>query len=272
MTGSAVPALVAAAWTTLVAAVVVRHRPPPARLRPADGDRRRRGSGLRPPLIGRAVLRLLPRRWRPKGGADIDDEALVSRVGLTTLAGLAGVLLAGPLVAVSAGAATWFAPVVIDRRRVRRKREAALAGLPEIVDLLAVAVGTGLTVGQAIDAVGRRATGPLAAELGAVLDRVERGFSLADSLELLPARVGDGIRPLSSALAACERYGSPVGPALERLSTEVRAARRRQAEAAARRVPVKLLFPLVGCILPAFALLTVAPLVASAAGSLRLTH
>ena len=77
---------------------------------------------------------------------------------------------------------------------------------------------------------------------------------------------------MSSALAACERYGSPVGPALARLSTEVRAARRRQAEAAARRVPVKLLFPLVGCILPAFALLTVAPLVASAAGSLRLTH
>jgi hypothetical protein len=51
---------------------------------------------------------------------------------------------------------------------------------------------------------------------------------------------------------------------------EVRADRRRRAEEAARKVPVKLLFPLVTCTLPAFGLLTVAPLVASAVRSLRL--
>jgi tight adherence protein C len=54
------------------------------------------------------------------------------------------------------------------------------------------------------------------------------------------------------------------------LATDVRADRRRRAEEAARRVPVKLLFPLVLCVLPAFALLTVAPLLAGALGSLRL--
>src|SRR3712207_6889914 len=49
---------------------------------------------------------------------------------------------------------------------------------------------------------------------------------------------------------------------LDRLAFEVRADRRRRAEEAARRVPVKLLFPLVLCTLPAFALLTMAPLLA----------
>jgi len=49
----------------------------------------------------------------------------------------------------------------------------------------------------------------------------------------------------------------------------VRRDRRRKAEEAARRIPVKLLFPLVGCTLPAFALLTVAPLIAGAVRSLH---
>ncbi|MDP9387533.1 MAG: hypothetical protein M3Q48_06280, partial [Actinomycetota bacterium] len=59
-------------------------------------------------------------------------------------------------------------------------------------------------------------------------------------------------------------------PALERLAAEVRRQRLRQAEEAARRVPVLLLFPLVLCVLPAFALLTVAPLIAGALRELRL--
>ena len=67
-----------------------------------------------------------------------------------------------------------------------------------------------------------------------------------------------------------ERYGAPLEPRLDRLVDEVRAARRRRSEEAARRVPVKLLFPLVGCILPAFGLLTVAPLIAGALRTLRL--
>ena len=72
------------------------------------------------------------------------------------------------------------------------------------------------------------------------------------------------------ALAGSERSGAPLGTALDRLADEVRRDRRRRAVDAARRVPVKLLFPLVSCTLPAFGLLTVAPLIASAVRSLRL--
>jgi tight adherence protein C len=51
-----------------------------------------------------------------------------------------------------------------------------------------------------------------------------------------------------------------LAPGLERLSLELRLDRRRRAEIEARRVPVRLLAPLVVCVLPAFALLTVVPL------------
>jgi len=78
------------------------------------------------------------------------------------------------------------------------------------------------------------------------------------------------VRPLAAALVDAERYGSPVGAALDRLATEARDHARRRAEERARRIPVLLLFPLVLCILPAFGLLTVAPLLAGALDALAL--
>jgi tight adherence protein C len=173
---------------------------------------------------------------------------------------------AAPVVALG----VWALPVLRSRRRERRRVAALTVDLPEVVDLLVLAVGAGLTVPFAIAAVARHATGPLAAELHRVLDDVEHGRRLADALDDVPGRAGEAARPLSSALVASERYGAPVVAGLERLAADVRRDRRRRAEEAARRVPVKLLFPLVTCTLPAFALLTVAPLIAGTLGSLRL--
>jgi tight adherence protein C len=118
--------------------------------------------------------------------------------------------------------------------------------------------------------VAARVDGPLGDELRHVVAEVRRGRRLADALDALPARAGEATRPVVAALVASERYGAPVIAGLERLAADVRADNRRRAEAAARRVPVKLLFPLVVCILPAFGLLTVAPLIASALRALRL--
>jgi tight adherence protein C len=71
------------------------------------------------------------------------------------------------------------------------------------------------------------------------------------------------LRPLADALLASDRLGVPVAPALARLASEERTALRRRAEAHARRVPVRLLFPLVFLVLPAFVVLTLVPGLAS---------
>jgi tight adherence protein C len=69
-------------------------------------------------------------------------------------------------------------------------------------------------------------------------------------------------------LLTTERLGVPVGPVLARLAEEDRTALRRAAEAHARRIPVRLLFPLVFLVLPAFVLLTVVPGLAASLGRL----
>lgn len=219
----------------------------------------------RPDLLARVGFALL-RVFRPRATPTPEAARHAVVVAFAFVVGTAFSTSLGVLLAASV--AGW--PVVRRRRAARERAEAMAAGMPEVVDLFGVAVGAGLTVHLAVPAVARRATGPVAAELRWVVDQVGLGRDLADALDDLPARAGEAVRPLAAALAASVRYGAPISAGLERLAAEVRVARQRRAEAAARKVPVKLLFPLVLCILPAFALLTVAPLVAGALGSLRL--
>jgi tight adherence protein C len=258
------------AWAGLVLAVAIRLRPPPARLRalvasaaaPADDIT----SPARVPALGRvghAAHRLVARRRPPLG------PVTARRLGGALVAG-ALVLPVVPVAAPVAALAAWAVPGVRAAQADRRRLAEIAADLPEVVDLLLLAIGAGLNVPLAIAAVAHRARGPLAAELGMVVDETAVGRRVADALDDLPARAGEATRPLVAALVASERYGAPLAAGLERLADEVRRQRRRRAEEAARRVPVKLLFPLITCTLPAFALLTVAPLVASAARSLRL--
>ncbi len=211
-------------------------------------------------MLGAAVLRVAHRSVAP---------TVARRLGVAVLTGLAFLPVLAPA-AVPAGLVAWALPGVKARRSERRRLAALAADLPDVVDLLVLAVGSGLTVHLAVRNVARRAPGPLGAELRRACDEATLGRRLGDALADLPSRAGDAVRPLVAALLASERYGAPLGTGLERLALEVRADRRRRAEEAARKVPVKLLFPLVTCTLPAFALLTVAPLIASAIRSLRL--
>jgi len=168
-------------------------------------------------------------------------------------------------------------PPLISRARRGRARAAAgravLDELPEVIDLLGLAVGAGLTAPLAVAAVGRRGTGTLASALGAAATAAARdGRRLPDVLDDLPSSLGaagDGARPLLAALADAARHGTALGPSLDRLAAEARTARRHRAEERARRVPILLLFPLVTCTLPALGLLTIAPLAVGALQDLR---
>ena len=169
------------------------------------------------------------------------------------------------MISAVAAAGAWLA---IARRR-RRSAWVDPFAIADVVDLFALACGAGLTVASALRLVASHTSGPLGDALGqAVREIDDDGARLSDVLADLPARVGEAIRPLSSALAMTARYGTPVVPALERAAIEIRLAQRRALEARARRLPVQLLFPLVFCCLPAFALLSVAPFVLTVVGDL----
>jgi tight adherence protein C len=263
-----VTAVLALGWATFVAAGAWLARPIPARAlgpRPPSSPHAPVVSAARPGVLER-IGALLLRCLRP---GTPPDPARARRLGTAALAGLLPLPVL-PVAAIPFAVLAWCLPPVAARGRRRRRMAAIERELPEVVDLLLLAVGAGLSVRQAVDAVARRSHGQLAAELGRVGADVARGRRLGDALDDLPARAGEAVRPLVSALVAADRYGAPLGPGLERLADEVRSTCRRRAEATARRVPVKLLFPLVACILPAFALLTVAPLIAGALKTLRL--
>ena len=269
------------AWAALTLLGLARHRPPPRRARAfAAGQAVARATPDPLARVGRLVLMAGPgRRWgrprQPRGpsaGVAVSRESGSGRArvaGATTICACLSLVLA-PTLAPVAVAAGWALPRHQARMAERRRLQALEAGLPEVVDLVVLAVEAGCNVTLALAAAGRRARGPLAPHIRRICAEVAGGRRLADALDELAATAGEPVRPLAAVLAASERYGTPVLAALQRLAEEVRLQRQRRAEAAARRVPVALLFPLVLCILPAFALLTVAPLVAGALRELRL--
>lgn len=249
------------AWGAIVLAGPWRPRPAPRRVRALLNARlpRPQTPSSLVEHVGTAVLHVCRRP---------NDPLLARRIGGAALFAVAAAPVLPAAVPVTA-LLGWCLPTVRARREERRRLAALAADLPDVVDLFVLAVGAGLTVPLAVATVSRRASGPLGRELRRVGDDVTVGRRLADALEDVPGRAGEAVRPLVAALVASERYGAPLTAGLARLADEVRRDRRRKAEEAARRIPVKLLFPLVGCTLPAFALLTVAPLIAGAVRSLH---
>jgi len=209
--------------------------------------------------LGR-VVRAAARR-PPDGEAD-------RNVGLALL--VSGFLVAtAPGLVVLVPMAACAVPRVRRRRRLRAEAGAVADELPLAADLFVLAAGAGLTVPMAVAAVAPRTTGPLGTALRQAQRRTDLGQHPADALGGVVDQAGESVRPLVGVLVSAERYGTPLVGPLERVADEVRRQRRRHAEEVARRVPVKLLFPLVLCTLPAFGLLTVVPLLVSAFAGLR---
>lgn len=245
-----------------VLAVVAWRRRPPRRVvallhdaRPAGTPQARRSRGA----PGRAIRLVGQAGFRLLGRVASDVEA--TRLG-RVLVSAGAVAVVHPLLALPVAGVAWSAPAMLERSRRRHLRQQVQAEAPDLVDLFRLAVGAGLTVHQAVTAVAARATGITGAALASVRGRVAVGERLVDALGAVGA-CGEAVRPLVAALEASERDGVALGPSLERVAVEARLARRRSAEEAARRLPVLLVFPLVLCILPAFVLLTVAPLLLS---------
>jgi tight adherence protein C len=175
-------------------------------------------------------------------------------VGLAMLLALVWPPLAVLPIAVHALAQRW-GPL----RQARADRASVTASLPDATDLLLVAIHAGLTPELALKRLRTYLDGPLRRSVEQVFARLESGERFGDALDALVDVLGEPARPLVAALAGSERYGLPLGPALDVVATVSRDHRRRAAETAARKLPVRLSFPLVVCILPAFVILTVVP-------------
>jgi len=204
------------------------------------------------PAAPPAVFRALPEGLRAWPGR---------RLWIATAAVIAGAV-ALPF-AVVPPAAVWAHRRTRALRQRRRLDWRVADGLPDAVDLLLLCTAAGWSLPIAHPEVATRVPPPLDEALGAAVAAADSGVPRSEALLNALAPLGERARALGHILADHLRYGVALTPGLERLGLELRLDRRRRAEVEARRVPVRLLGPLVTCILPAFALLTVVPLLAA---------
>lgn len=178
-------------------------------------------------------------------------------------------IVAGPTIAGIAALTVIAARLLRARRAERRAQAEREALVPELIELILVAIHAGLTPANAVLRLGATVPEPLVAALTAVGQRVRSGDRFADALAELPRLAGHPFGALAGAIALAERTGDPIAPVLDRLAEEARRHRRRLADTAARELPVRLSVPLVCCTLPAFVLLAIVPVLAGTFSSLR---
>lgn len=153
-----------------------------------------------------------------------------------------------------------------DRSRRRRMDDQ----VPQLLDLLAAASAAGLSAHQAIERAAEGVGAPLGSELARSLDRVRLGARWRPELEGVAARHGlEDLRRAVRALTRAERLGTPLAATCAELAASVRASRRTRAMERARTASVKILFPLVFLVLPAFLLLTVVPVLVATLRNVR---
>ncbi|MEZ5340782.1 MAG: type II secretion system F family protein [Acidimicrobiales bacterium] len=152
-------------------------------------------------------------------------------------------------------------PTVLPWLAARRDRQAVDDELPAVLDLLCLAIGAGSTVSDAIRCVVTHGPAASATRIAPLLAELDSGLPLDQVLRRIPVVVGPVYQPVVAMLQTTIAHGSPVADLILRLSDEARSSRRRQLERRARQTPVLLLFPLVGCSLPALIVGAVVPLI-----------
>lgn len=224
--------------------------------------------------LGRA-LRAFQAADRLPGSSELAGDSVGVSIGVSRRSAAAVIsviviagFVAGPFGALAGLVGVYVRSVTGRRHRALIRERQIRDGLAEVVDLFAVSLTSGHNLYAATQQVAQWARDPFRLALTECVDAVALGRPLADSLEDLPSQLGPAVQPLVGALVAHDRYGAPIAPNLTALARENRRAQRHHAEVLARRLPVILLGPLVVCVLPAFLLLTVVPLVAESLASL----
>jgi tight adherence protein C len=176
----------------------------------------------------------------------------------------------GPVVAPLLCAVGARAPLFAAGRAAKRRLVAVDAEVPQLLDLLAAASYAGLSAPLALRRAVEAVTGPLADELKDVLLAVDLGGRWRDELRSASNRLGlPDFRRAVAAMTRTETLGASLADSTAELAATVRHSRRAAVTERARTAPVKMLFPLVFLVLPAFLLLTVVPVLLTTLQSIR---
>jgi tight adherence protein C len=255
------------------------RRPADIDLRAATLQRDVRERTLEP-LVAR--LAGLTRRYTPRGRMTALEQRLLLAgasggwtleriLAVKALFALAGAslallrLLAAPsfvavLLALGIGAFGFFLPDVLLRIKTDKRQQVIRRDLADTVDQLTIAVQAGLGLDAAIARLAVTGEGPLAAEFARVSQDVRAGMRRGDALLAMSERVQlPELRQLVVALAQAEKLGVPIAQTMKVQAAELRLKRRQHAEEQAMKLPVKILFPMMFCIMPCLFIVILGP-------------
>jgi tight adherence protein C len=237
-----------------------------ARLEIARSPRPRRATDRWVGSLGaRAWLRRLSRvevlssHLDAAGSTAAVETIVVGKLALGFAGCVLGLLspMPGPLLAPVLAVAAFRGPDLLLRQASRRRLREADREVPLLLDLLAAAASSGLSGQLALVAVVGAIEGPLAEEFARALRAVDLGVRWRDELQAV------------GVLARSDALGSSLVESLGTIAKDAREARRAATTERARKAPVKMLFPLVFLVLPAFLLLTVVPVLLTTVQSIR---
>ncbi len=154
------------------------------------------------------------------------------------------------------------------RQRARFHQELIADALPDGIDILMLLIHSGCTPVRAFEQMRALSSPLLWPAIDELLHRLQRGHSLSTAMEVLSPSLGPQMMLVVDALHSADHYGTALGPSLDRISDHLVRARQQRLEIAARTLSVRITFPLVLCILPAFALGALGPVVIGAIASL----
>jgi tight adherence protein C len=157
----------------------------------------------------------------------------------------------------------YLSPGLYLDRQVAKRRQQIRNGLPDVLDLLIVCLEAGSSLDQAVVKASDELALPypaLAEELRVLITETRAGKPRMEAFRNLAQRTKvDDVRALVAMLVQTDRFGTSVSQALRALAHSMRTKRRQAAEEAAAKVGVKLVFPLVLCLFPAFFIVVLGP-------------
>lgn len=225
-------------------------------------------------LTPRGLLHVLD-RWHSRAGRPGSwpmDRVLAAKVVLLALGLVVGVVFATSgswtpraiLAMVLTPLFLWFLPDLLLLNTGMKRRQQITEALPDTLDQLSIAVEAGLGFEAALNHVARNTSGPLSEEVIRTLQDMRVGVPRRDAYLDLGHRTDvPDLRRFVRAIIQAEQRGVSIARVLNVQASEMRLKRSQRAEETAMKIPVKVIFPLMFCIMPALLVVIVGPAVLS---------
>jgi tight adherence protein C len=167
----------------------------------------------------------------------------------------------------------YLAPQMVVARRIKKRQKEILLALPSALDLLTISVEAGLSFDAALTRVVEKYNNAFSRELSIMLNEVRLGRPRLEALDDVGRRCKvEELSNFIQAIIQSEQLGVGVANVLRIQSEEIRRKRRQRAEEQGQKAPLKMLFPMVGCIFPTLFIVLLGPAVIEVAHQFGSAH